>query len=165
MFSTQSNVFSIGGYVTPPPRSAPRRLAQPRRRRFAEPLRGIALFRNQTDSSLRSIARLFTPIEIPAGRAVMHEGDVGREFAVLINGAVGIELGHERVTQLERGSCFGEVALLPEASGTDHRIATVTTLTPTRIAVCSRMEFRDLLQDHPDISDDLVARAAALAAA
>jgi CRP-like cAMP-binding protein len=158
-------VFSIGGYVTPPAGSAPRRLPRQRRRReFAEPLRNVVLFRTQSDSSLRSIARLFTPIEVPAGRAVMHEGDLGREFAVLVNGAVGVESGSERVTQLQTGSCFGEVAMLPEISGTDHRIATVTTLTPARIAVCSRQEFRDMLHDHPEIGDDLVARAAALAA-
>jgi len=93
----------------------------------------------------------------------MREGGPGNQFAVLLNGAVSIERDGSRVNELERGSYFGEVALLPHVAGTDgHRIASVTTLSRVEVAVCSFQEFRALIGAQPGVRSELEARAEAL---
>ena len=49
-------------------------------------LKGIELFSELSKKELRSVSRLMTAVNVKAGKALMTEGEVGREFLVLLEG-------------------------------------------------------------------------------
>ena len=81
--------------------------------------------------------------EVPAGSAVIEEGDDGDRFYVVLNGMFTVsqsELGARRV--LRPGDYFGEVALAMDVP----RTASVRALTPSTIASCDRETFDKLIR-------------------
>ena len=87
--------------------------------------------------------------EVPAGAAVVREGEPGERFYVLLNGLMGVSqstLGPRRL--LRPGECFGEVAL---AMGVP-RTASVRALTPSTVASCDRETFDEFIR--PLLADD-----------
>ena len=73
---------------------------------------------------IEEVGRLVDEIDVPAGRVLMREGDTGREFFVLVDGAVGIDRGGTSGSgRCAAGDFFGEIALLAEGP----RTATATT--------------------------------------
>ena len=76
--------------------------------------------------------------DVPAGSAVVAEGDDGDRFYVVLSGVLGVSqsaMGPRRV--LRPGDYFGEVAL---AMGVP-RTASVRALTPSVVASCDRETF------------------------
>lgn len=83
---------------------------------------------------------LWTDVELPAGAAVFHKGDVGDAFYSVVEGEVDIftEDG-VRLERLVAGDHFGELALL--AGGFRH--ATARCATATRLRRLDRATFLD----------------------
>ena len=96
---------------------------------------------------IEAVGRLVDEIDVPAGRVLMREGDTGREFFVLVEGAVGIDLGGTRIRTLHAGDFFGEIALLAEGP----RTATATTDGASRLLVLGHREFHSLMDQFPAI--------------
>jgi CRP/FNR family cyclic AMP-dependent transcriptional regulator len=96
---------------------------------------------------IEEVGRLVDEIDVPAGRVLMREGDVGREFFVLVNGSVGIDRGGTRIRTLEAGDFFGEIALIDEGP----RTATATTDAPSKLLVLAHREFHSLMDRFPSI--------------
>lgn len=81
--------------------------------------------------------------EVAAGTTLVHEGEPGDRFFVLLSGVAGVSqssLGERRV--LRAGEYFGEVALTMGVP----RTATVTAMTPCVVASCDRETFDELLR-------------------
>jgi CRP/FNR family cyclic AMP-dependent transcriptional regulator len=77
-----------------------------------------------------------------------HQGQIGRECFVLLDGQVDVETsdGH---TTLGRGALLGEIALLvPDG----RRTATVTALTDITVLVFTRTEFTQLMSGLPSVA-------------
>jgi ATP-binding cassette subfamily B protein len=80
--------------------------------------------------------------DVPAGSAVIEEGDDGDRFYVVLSGMFAVSqqaLGPRRV--LRPGDYFGEVALAMEVP----RTASVRALTPSRVASCDRETFDEFI--------------------
>jgi ATP-binding cassette subfamily B protein len=80
---------------------------------------------------------------VPAGEAVVKEGDDGRRFYVVLSGLLAVsqtELGPRRV--LRPGDYFGEVALAMDIP----RTASVHALTPAVVASCDRETFDEFVR-------------------
>ena len=80
---------------------------------------------------------------IPAGHAVVDEGDEGQRFYVVLSGMFAVtqaSLGPRRV--LRPGDYFGEVALAMEIP----RTASVRALTPSTVASCDRETFDEFIR-------------------
>jgi CRP-like cAMP-binding protein len=93
--------------------------------------------------TLARLARNMTREDVPAGSAVVQEGDAGERFYVVLTGvlaATQASLGPRRL--LRPGDTFGEVAL---AMGVP-RTASVRALTPAVVASCDRATFDEFVR-------------------
>ncbi len=124
------------------------------------------LFRWSTADQRRRIDQLATSVQVPAGKLLTTQGQIGREFGVLLDGSATVTVDGEVVATLRAGDHFGEMALLEAAGvGNDLRTATITTDSDLWIGVMSVHEFRTLLTEFPEIAEQLRRSAADRAAA
>jgi CRP-like cAMP-binding protein len=122
-----------------------------------ELLRGVPLFAECSKRELADIAQVADEIHFPAGRTLIEEGKLGREFFVIAEGTVEVRRGGRKLPDVGDSQSYGEMALL---SG-KPRNATVTTTSPVRALVITGRAFRQLLQDVPSLSPKLLASLAA----
>ena len=122
-----------------------------------ELLKRVPLFSECSKTDLAHIAQIADEIGFPAGRTLIEEGKVGREFVVIAEGTVEVRRGGRKLPQRGDSNSFGEMALL---SG-KPRSATVTTTSPVRALVISDRAFKRLLKDVPSLSPKLLANVAA----
>jgi CRP-like cAMP-binding protein len=117
-----------------------------------EELRELPLFAEASRSQLAAIRRQLTPLRVPAGRVLMHEGALGNEFMILLEGEAVVSQGGRPIATLRRGDLVGEMALM-EGNGHGRRNATVTTVTDAVVYVGSPSEFRQVLEASPSVSE------------
>jgi CRP-like cAMP-binding protein len=121
-------------------------------------LRELSLFRNSTPRELAAIDALGTPVQVSPGRVLCRERTVGREFLVIVDGAVALTQRGRVIGRLGPGSGVGALSLV------DHgpHLASATTLLPTDLLVFNRAEFATLLDVAPGVVRELLGRMAAL---
>jgi len=111
----------------------------------------LDLFADCTRAQLQRVGSLTTYLRIPAGQVLIHEGDVAKEFLVILRGSAEVTRhtshGTVHVADLGTGDLLGEMALL---SGS-RRTATVTATTDLEVLVSSVGEFRALLELAPSV--------------
>jgi CRP-like cAMP-binding protein len=112
-----------------------------------ELLKGVPLFSGCTKRELGEIATLTDELSLPAGTALIREGEQGHEFFALVDGEVAVTKKGRKVKSLEGGQFFGEMALVSSRP----RNATVTATTPVRVLVLHETAFRRLLHDNTQI--------------
>jgi CRP-like cAMP-binding protein len=110
-------------------------------------LRRASLFEGLSRKQLVQLARVSEDLEVPAGKVLCKEGEVGQEFFVIIDGEVEVTQNGKRLATRAAGEFFGEIALLEQAP----RLATVTAQTPLRFFVLTRRDFRQLIRDNPGV--------------
>ncbi len=114
-------------------------------------LRELPLFAEASRSELAAIRRQLTELDVPAGRVLVHEGDLGNEFMILLKGEAVVSQGGRPIATLGRGDLVGEMALL-QGRGQGRRNATVTALTDAVVYAGSRSEFRQILDAAPSVA-------------
>jgi hypothetical protein len=77
------------------------------------------------------------PRQFPAGAVVMREGEAGDHFHLIVDGAAAVSVQGVPRPSLQRGDCFGEIALLRDIP----RTATITAEQPLRTLALGREEF------------------------
>lgn len=112
-----------------------------------ELLRRVPLFADCSKRELLEIAALADEVDLPAGRKLTAEGETGREFVVLVDGAAEVRRRGRRINTLGPGDFAGEIALVTGAP----RTATVTTTEASRLLVVTARGFRSLLRDSPSL--------------
>lgn len=116
-------------------------------------LKQVPLFAQCSRRELAEIAAAADEIRFPAGRTVIEEGAVGREFVVVLDGDVEIRRGGRRVAPKGGADFFGEAALLTGA----RRNATVTTTSQVDALVITDRAFKRLLLGSPAIQGKILA--------
>ena len=91
--------------------------------------------------TLEELAERLEVREVGTGCELIHQGDDGSEFFVLVEGAVEITVQNGIVQVVEAPGSFGEIALLHGCV----RTATVTTTEPSRLMVIERNDFLDAI--------------------
>jgi ATP-binding cassette, subfamily B, bacterial len=121
-------------------------------------LRSIPIFSPIDDDSLAELSANLVTEQVPEQRMVIHQGDVGDKFYVVVRGKV--EVIHEnsageedRLAVLQDGDHFGEIALLHQVV----RTASVRTITPCIFLSLQRGQFERLLSHVPNLRETLEA--------
>jgi CRP-like cAMP-binding protein len=117
-----------------------------------ELLKQVPLFSDLSKSALREVASLATRLDLSAGSELTHQGQLGGEFIIVLDGSVDVVIDGEVVATCGPKDFFGEIALL---EGRGKRVATVIAKTDVAIDVIGRREFSVLLADIPQIEATL----------
>lgn len=115
-------------------------------------IRNLPLFAGCTPDELDEIDRLADQVNVAAGRTVITQGDLGQEFALIVEGEAEIVKDGVAVATVGPGSYFGEVALLDSI----NRTASVVARTDLVLEVLDRRGFNTLLDDLPKLSRSLL---------
>lgn len=115
--------------------------------RKIELIRRVPLFSQCSRKELAEVAALADEIDLPPGRAIIREGERGREFFVVLEGSADVTRGGRKIAALSSGDFAGEMALVSNRP----RNATVETTTPVRALVVTEQAFRSLMARSPAI--------------
>jgi ATP-binding cassette subfamily B protein len=103
-------------------------------------------------ATLAEVVQYFVAESYPAAHNVVTEGEMGDRFFLIARGKVEVlkaveAAGPRRITVLDDGDYFGEIALLHRMP----RTATVRTLEPTLLLSLRDTHFQALLKRHPKL--------------
>jgi ATP-binding cassette subfamily B protein len=123
-----------------------------------ERLRAVPVLDDLGEEILAEVARLLVTENVPEHRTVIHEGDAGEKFYIVVRGKVVVTTedtsGEARqLAVLHDGDHFGEIALLRNVA----RTATIRTLTPCVFLTMQRGQFLGLLDKAPHLRENLEA--------
>jgi CRP/FNR family transcriptional regulator, cyclic AMP receptor protein len=110
-------------------------------------LKRAPLFDGLTRKELTELARVSEDLDIPVGKALCTEGEIGHEFFVIVDGKVEVTRNGRKVASRGSGEFVGEIALLEQTP----RTATVTAKTPLRLFVLTSSSFKTLIDDNPSV--------------
>jgi CRP/FNR family cyclic AMP-dependent transcriptional regulator len=110
-------------------------------------LKGAPLFDSLSRKDLTQLARVAEDLEVAPGTVLCKEGEIGREFFVIVDGKVKVTRKGRRVAMRGSPDFLGEIALLEELP----RTATVTAETSVRLFVLTGKDFRYLLDENPSV--------------
>jgi len=110
-------------------------------------LRSVWLFERCTSREITLLDRATSEAEVPAGRELAKQGELGREFVVIVDGKAEVTRDGVQIAMLGAGSFFGEMSLLDQ----QPRAATVTTVEPTRLLVMTPTEFNSVVSTMPSV--------------
>lgn len=115
-------------------------------------LRRIPIFSGFDKRQLERLGMLADEVDVPAGKPLMRQGEIGSDMMVLVSGRVSVERDGQRLNTLGAGDFFGEIALLDDGP----RTATVTTEEPTRLLVLNHREFHALMDEFPEVANQVL---------
>ena len=117
-------------------------------------LHQVPFFSMLGKKDLERVAQQTDEVDIPAGKVITREGDIGHEFFVIEDGTAEVVQDGRHLADLGPGDFFGELALLEE----ERRTATVTSTSPMRLIVMTRQNFRGMDQFMPGIHAEVHAQ-------
>jgi len=118
----------------------------------------LSLFSALEKDGLRALIGCFEMITVPAGKAVIEEGEEGAEAYIVARGELEVrrsdEDGHTlKLARLTNGALFGEMALLSRAP----RAASVVANRPSILLVARREALEAVAEKRPDVGVELAA--------
>jgi len=109
----------------------------------------VPLFSELDAFALSRIANLLRARAVPADTALFHRGDEPDGMYLIASGKVEVGNGGMQPIPLGAGDFFGEMGLLQDAP----RMATVRTVSPCRLLVLERQDFKNLMAEDSDLRD------------
>jgi CRP-like cAMP-binding protein len=113
----------------------------------------VPLFAKCPHADLWVVAQRCEIRSVPAGTRVLHTGEPGDEFFVLLDGKVEVQRDGAVLSQLGPGDHFGELAVLDPAP----RNADVITTSDATLGVLSHAQFRLVLDAVPGVAEAMLA--------
>lgn len=107
----------------------------------------IPLFEHLSAKQLAVVDALVTTMDVASGRELIRQGEVGREFFLVVDGTAEVRYDGELIATRGPGTFVGETALLLERP----RNATVVAVTDMTVEVIDQKAFRRLLDEYPDL--------------
>ncbi|MBX3204704.1 MAG: cyclic nucleotide-binding domain-containing protein [Labilithrix sp.] len=119
----------------------------------------LSLFSALEKDGLRALIGCFEMITVPAGKAVISEGEEGAEAYIVARGELEVRRKDEEdgrsltLARLTNGALFGEMALLSRAP----RAASVVANRPSILLVARRDALEAVAEKRPDVGVELAA--------
>jgi CRP-like cAMP-binding protein len=110
-------------------------------------LKEVPFFGSLTHKELVFVGQQTDELDVPAGKVLAKEGDLGREFFIVESGTAEVTKDGEHIADMGPGDFFGEIALVAE----ERRTATVTSTSPMLLIVMSRASFRAIDRMLPEV--------------
>jgi CRP/FNR family transcriptional regulator, cyclic AMP receptor protein len=115
-------------------------------------LHRIPLFSGVGRHGLERLGMLSDEIDVPAGKVLMRQGEIGSDMMVIVSGTVAIDRDGERVNTLGAGDFFGEIALVDDGP----RTATVTVEEACRLLVITHRDFHAMMEEFPEVQSQVL---------
>lgn len=111
-------------------------------------LHSIPLFARFDRHHLERLGMLTEEVDVPPGKVLIRQGEIGDDLMVLVTGKVVVERDGAKLKELGPGDFFGEIALI------DHgpRTATVIAELPSRLLVVNHRDFHALMDEFPEVA-------------
>jgi CRP-like cAMP-binding protein len=119
---------------------------------IAAHLAAVPLFSQLSAKERRQVAQALGVHDVAAGVMLVRQGEAGDTFYVLLEGSAKVVRNGRRVTTLEPGAWFGELAVLDPAP----RNADIVTLTDSTVGMLDAITFRKLLASIPAMNARLL---------
>lgn len=116
-------------------------------------LKEVPLFSSLDDKELIEVAKHVDEVRVPRGQPLTIEGDMGREFGLILKGSASVRRRDKKIASLGTGDFYGEMSLLDS----HPRSATVVTEEPCVLLVMHARDFSAVLDTAPSISRKLLA--------
>jgi len=116
-------------------------------------LHTIPLFARFDRKHLERLGMLTEEVDVPAGKVLIRQGEVGDDLMIIVSGAVSVERDGTEVNRLGVGEFFGEIAVIDRGP----RTATVTSETPCRLLVVNHRDFHALMEEFPEVAAQVLA--------
>ena len=111
-------------------------------------LHSIPLFDRFDRKHLERLGMLTEEVDVPAGKVLIRQGELGDDLMVIVTGTVDVERDSVKVNRLGAGDFFGEIALIDRGP----RTATVTAETACRVLVINHRDFHALMDEFPEVA-------------
>ncbi len=108
-------------------------------------LRRIPIFAPLSAPAIERLMANVLRLDASPGEVIIHEGDVGDRFYVIVEGLAEVTKDGTLVIDRGPGDYVGEIALLRDVP----RTATVTAKTPVRLLALDREAFLEAVTGHP----------------
>jgi AAA family ATP:ADP antiporter len=115
-------------------------------------LKGVGIFAKTPDKILGEVASLLETVELRAGVTIFEKGAPGDCMYIIIDGDVRVHDGQSTLNHLGVGSVFGEMALLDS----EPRVASVTTLTDSRLLRLDQEPFYELMDARIEVARGVI---------
>jgi len=115
-------------------------------------LHSIPLFDRFDRKHLERLGMLTDEVDVPAGKVLIRQGELGDDLMVIVSGTVTVERDGAKINTLKPGEFFGEIALIDRGP----RTATVTADAPCRLLVISHRDFHALMDEFPEVATEVL---------
>ena len=115
-------------------------------------LKGINLFSGLTGEEVFQIAQIAVEERYLVEEVIFQEGDVGDSMFIIIDGNVSVYNQKKEITTLEKGECFGEMALLDR----EPRSSSIRAVTDTAVLKIDEESFYELVAENVEIIQGIV---------
>ncbi len=115
-------------------------------------LKSSSLFSQTPDNVLADVAGRVQELNFDKDEVIVHKGDRGDSFYVIVSGKVQVWDGDRLLNELADGGIFGELALLDPAP----RSASVKAVEPVHLLQLDESHFRAVLAERPEVSAAII---------
>jgi CRP/FNR family cyclic AMP-dependent transcriptional regulator len=118
------------------------------RDRTTELLSRTRLFAGVDAEGLGRIADRIRELEVPAGRVIARQGEIGTGFFIIASGMVRVTRDGETLAELGPGDFFGELSVLDGKP----RNAQVSSTEPTVCLALASWDFEAVVTEQPSVA-------------
>lgn len=115
-------------------------------------VRKVPLFEELRDDFLIRLASVMEELDFPPSHTIFRQGEKGESLYIVISGRVKVHIGDRTITELDAGSCFGEMAVIDA----EPRSASVTTVESCECLLLTQQQLYEAIDEMPSIAVNLI---------
>jgi CRP-like cAMP-binding protein len=106
------------------------------------------LFAGVDPGDLERIAERMTELDVPAGRVIARQGEIGTGFFIVVSGGVRVVRDGGTIAELGPGAFFGELSVIDR----EPRLAQVISSQPTTCLALASWDLEAIIGEQPSVA-------------